>query len=60
MGGVFTAPAHDLVLYLMSLPAPGISFEAGFFDALGQLLATRPTRTNVNDFQAIVIEADVL
>ena len=32
----------------------------GFFAALGQLLVTGPTRTNVNDFRAIVIETDVL
>ncbi|SFC70979.1 glycerate kinase type-2 family protein [Massilia yuzhufengensis] len=32
----------------------------GFFDALGQLIVTGPTRTNVNDFRAVVIEADVL
>jgi len=32
----------------------------GFFDALGQLVVTGPTRTNVNDFRAIVIETDVL
>ncbi|CAA9356678.1 MAG: D-glycerate 2-kinase [uncultured Lysobacter sp.] len=32
----------------------------GFFGALGQLIVTGPTRTNVNDFRAIVIEADVL
>lgn len=32
----------------------------GFFEALGQLLVTGPTRTNVNDFRAIVIETDVL
>ena len=28
----------------------------GFFSALGQLIVTGPTRTNVNDFRAIVIE----
>ena len=28
----------------------------GFFDALGDLVMTGPTRTNVNDFRAIVIE----
>ena len=32
----------------------------GFFSALGQLVVTGPTRTNVNDLRAIVIEADVL
>lgn len=32
----------------------------GFFAALGQLIVTGPTRTNVNDFRAIVIETDVL
>jgi len=32
----------------------------GFFGTLGQLLVTGPTRTNVNDFRAIVIEGDVL
>ena len=32
----------------------------GFFSALGQLVVTGPTRTNVNDFRALVIEADVL
>jgi hydroxypyruvate reductase len=32
----------------------------GFFGALGQLIVTGPTRTNVNDFRAIVIETDVL
>jgi glycerate 2-kinase len=30
------------------------------FDTLGQLVCTGPTRTNVNDFRALVIEADVL
>lgn len=29
----------------------------GFFSALGDLLVTGPTRTNVNDFRAILIEA---
>jgi glycerate 2-kinase len=29
----------------------------GFFSALGDLLVTGPTRTNVNDYRAIVIEA---
>ena len=28
----------------------------GFFAAIGQLLKTGPTRTNVNDFRAILIE----
>ncbi|MDK9725666.1 MAG: glycerate kinase [Sterolibacteriaceae bacterium MAG5] len=28
----------------------------GFFDALGDLVVTGPTRTNVNDFRAILIE----
>ncbi len=28
----------------------------GFFDALGDLIVTGPTRTNVNDFRAILIE----
>ena len=32
----------------------------GFFSALGQLVVTGPTRTNVNDLRAMVIEADVL
>ena len=32
----------------------------GFFGALGQLVVTGPTRTNVNDLRAMVIEADVL
>ncbi|VXC33079.1 glycerate kinase [Massilia sp. 9I] len=32
----------------------------GFFSALGQLVVTGPTRTNVNDLRAIVIETDVL
>ena len=32
----------------------------GFFNALGQLVVTGPTRTNVNDLRAIVIETDVL
>ena len=32
----------------------------GFFGALGQLVVTGPTRTNVNDLRALVIEADVL
>ncbi|NNG24834.1 glycerate kinase type-2 family protein [Telluria aromaticivorans] len=32
----------------------------GFFGALGQLVVTGPTRTNVNDLRAIVIETDVL
>jgi hydroxypyruvate reductase len=32
----------------------------GFFQALGQLVVTGPTRTNVNDLRAIVIETDVL
>ena len=27
----------------------------GFFDALGDLIVTKPTRTNVNDFRAILI-----
>jgi hydroxypyruvate reductase len=27
----------------------------GFFEALGQLLVTGPTRTNVNDLRAILI-----
>lgn len=30
----------------------------GFFDALGDLIVTGPTRTNVNDFRAIYIEGD--
>jgi hydroxypyruvate reductase len=30
----------------------------GFFAALGDLIVTGPTRTNVNDFRAILIEAD--
>ncbi len=30
----------------------------GFFAALGDLVVTGPTRTNVNDFRAILIEAD--
>ncbi len=29
----------------------------GFFDALGDLLVTGPTRTNVNDFRAILVTA---
>ena len=29
----------------------------GFFSTLGQLIVTGPTRTNVNDFRAIVIES---
>ena len=29
----------------------------GFFDALGDLVVTGPTRTNVNDFRAILIDA---
>lgn len=29
----------------------------GFFDALGDLIVTGPTRTNVNDFRAILIES---
>jgi hydroxypyruvate reductase len=29
----------------------------GFFTALGDLIVTGPTRTNVNDFRAILIEA---
>src|SRR5262249_28780211 len=29
----------------------------GFFAALGDLVVTGPTRTNVNDFRAILIEA---
>lgn len=29
----------------------------GFFDALGDLVVTGPTRTNVNDFRAILIES---
>lgn len=29
----------------------------GFFDALGDLIFTGPTRTNVNDFRAILIES---
>jgi hydroxypyruvate reductase len=32
----------------------------GFFSAMQQLVVTGPTRTNVNDFRAMVIEADVL
>ena len=28
----------------------------GFFSALGDLVVTGPTRTNVNDFRAILIE----
>ena len=28
----------------------------GFFEALGDLLITGPTRTNVNDFRAILID----
>jgi len=27
-----------------------------FFDALGDLVVTGPTRTNVNDFRAILID----
>jgi hydroxypyruvate reductase len=30
----------------------------GFFAAVGDLIVTGPTRTNVNDFRAILIEAD--
>src|SRR5262245_9989702 len=30
----------------------------GFFAALGDLIITGPTRTNVNDFRAILVEAD--
>src|SRR5262249_61705195 len=30
----------------------------GFFAALGDLIVTGPTRTNVNDFRAILVEAD--
>jgi len=29
----------------------------GFFDAIGDLIVTGPTRTNVNDFRAIIITA---
>jgi hydroxypyruvate reductase len=29
----------------------------GFFSALGDLIVTGPTRTNVNDFRAILIES---
>ena len=31
----------------------------GFFEALGASVNTGPTLTNVNDFRAILIEADV-
>ncbi|MEM7654361.1 MAG: MOFRL family protein, partial [Pseudomonadota bacterium] len=27
----------------------------GLFDALGQLIITGPTRTNVNDFRAVIV-----
>jgi len=30
----------------------------GFFSALGDLVVTGPTRTNVNDFRAIVLMPD--
>jgi hydroxypyruvate reductase len=30
----------------------------GFFAALGDLVVTGPTLTNVNDFRAILIDAD--
>ena len=31
----------------------------GFFDALGDLVVTGPTRTNVNDFRAVLIERKI-
>ena len=41
---------------------PGASLDAndghGFFQALGDSVITGPTLTNVNDFRAILIEAD--
>jgi glycerate 2-kinase len=36
-----------------ALPAQNDSY--GFFSALGDLVITGPTRTNVNDYRAIVI-----
>ncbi|MFP5474629.1 MAG: MOFRL family protein, partial [Gammaproteobacteria bacterium] len=30
----------------------------GFFDALGDLLVTGPTHTNVNDFRALLVMPD--
>ncbi|MNC95258.1 putative hydroxypyruvate reductase [compost metagenome] len=30
----------------------------GFFSALGDLVVTGPTRTNVNDFRAILVTSD--
>ena len=39
---------------------PGKALEendaAGFFEALGDLVNTGPTRTNVSDFRAIIVE----
>ena len=35
---------------------PGVRL-GGFFQSLGDSLVTGPTRTNVNDFRAILIQA---
>jgi hydroxypyruvate reductase len=34
------------------------NYGYGFFSALGDLVVTGPTRTNVNDFRVILITSD--
>jgi len=54
----FQAPTGEFPL--LSCPSPALptakhTHSYGFFSALGDLLVTGPTRTNVNDYRAIVV-----
>jgi glycerate 2-kinase len=60
--GAWIAPdtlARAKALGLDPRESAGDNDAGGFFAALGQAVVTGPTRTNVNDFRAILIEAGV-
>ena len=62
---VYALSAFDTAIWGLRAAAAGIDLRArlaendafGVFKALGDLIVTGPTRTNVNDFRAILIDA---